>query len=345
LSTTERLRDSLAIALLSLFSLHCGAVGEPRPPLLNIPERAADFVVRQTAQGIVLEWTWPRVTTEGVPLNDLACFDVYGFELAAGSPAPDAEMFEREGRPLASMQGDDLKPYGPGERVRFVLEREPLLGKLVALGVRAESQRGRSVGFSNLVVVEVVAPPGRPEKPSVTLTRDAIVLEWLPAERAASYVVERGANPAGPFEPRGRSDSNSFRDTGYQTGETYVYRVRAIARGAAGEAEGLASEAVAITPRDTFAPDRPAGLRAVATETAVELSWEQNAEPDLAGYRLRRRQQDSEAVLVQDELLPSPSYSDRGVARGQSYAYDVTAVDEEGNESPPSEAIQVSVPD
>lgn len=344
MSTTQR-RNTLVILLLSLVSLHCGAVGEPRPPLLNIPERAEDFAARQTPQGIVLEWTWPRMTTEGVPLDDLARFDVYGFELAPGSPTPDAELFDRESRPLASMQSDQLEPYGPGERVRLVLEPEPLMGKLIALGVRAESRRGRFVGFSNLITIEVVAPPGRPEEPSVTVASDAIVLEWPAVERAAGYAVERATNEAGPFQPLGRPDSNQFRDPGYQTGGTYVYRVRAIARGAAGEAEGLASEAVAVTPRDTFAPAQPLGLRAIATETAVELSWEQSPEPDLAGYRLRRRQQDSEVVLLQDELLRSASYSDRGVARGQTYLYEVTAVDEEGNESLPSEAIQVGVPE
>jgi len=287
LSTTQR-RNTLVILLLSLVSLHCGAVGEPRPPLLNIPERAEDFAARQTPQGIVLEWTWPRMTTEGVPLDDLARFDVYGFELAPGSPTPDAELFDRESRPLASMQSDQLEPYGPGERVRLVLEPEPLMGKLIALGVRAESRRGRFVGFSNLITIEVVAPPGRPEEPSVTVASDAIVLEWPAVERAAGYAVERATNEA---------------------------------------------------------PAQPLGLRAIATETAVELSWEQSPEPDLAGYRLRRRQQDSEVVLLQDELLRSASYSDRGVARGQTYLYEVTAVDEEGNESLPSEAIQVGVPE
>jgi hypothetical protein len=344
LSTTQRLTHSLALALLCSFAAGCGAVGEPRPPLLNIPERAGDFTARQTPEGIVLQWTWPRVTTEGVLLNDLARFDVYVFELAPGSPLPDAGLFERESRPLASLQGDGLKPYSAGDRVRFVLHPEPLLGKLLSLGVRAESRRGRSVGFSNLALIQVTAPPGRPATPAVTLTRDGIAVEWPAVERASTYIVERGVAAAGPFEEIGRPGTTRFLDTGFQNGETYFYRVRAIAGTAAGEAEGPSSDGAPITPRDVFAPEKPAGLRAVATETSIELSWERNAEPDLAGYRVRRRQ-GSATVVLTEAPLESPSYSDREVGRGQEYSYQITAVDGEGNESEPSEAISVRVPE
>jgi fibronectin type 3 domain-containing protein len=76
----------------------------------------------------------------------------------------------------------------------------------------------------------------------------------------------------------------------------------------------------------------------------VELSWEQNAEPDLKGYRVRRRQQGAEPVVLTEALLESASYSDREVARGQEYAYEVIAVDGNGNESEPSEGTTVRVP-
>jgi hypothetical protein len=343
LSTTG-LTATLAVPLLCLLLSGCGAVGEPRPPLLNIPERADDFTARQTSEGIVLEWTWPRVTTEGVLLNDLDRFDIYGFELAPGSSLPDAGQFERESRPLAVMRGADLAPYNAGERVRLVLDPKPLQGKWIALGVRAESRRGRSVGFSNLALVQVTAPPGQPERPSLTLTPAAVVVEWPAVDRASSYVVERSSGAAGRFEEIGRPDGASFRDSSFQMGETYAYRVRAIAGADAGQAEGPASETAAITPRDVFAPGKPAGLRAVATETSVELAWEQNAEPDLKGYRVRRRQQGAEPVLLTETLLESASYSDREVARGQEYAYEVTAVDGNGNESEPSEKTTVRVP-
>ncbi len=284
------------------------------------------------------------MTTEGVPLNDLARFDVYGFEVAPGSPLPDAGLFERESRPLASMQGDELEPYSSGKRVRLVLDSLPLLGKWIALGVRAEGRHGRVAGFSNLALIQVTAPPGAPEKPSLTLTREGVVVEWPAVDRSSGYVIARSGDPAGPFEEIGRSETARFQDTGVQTGETYLYRVQAIAGTAPGEAGGPWSEAVSITPRDIFAPAVPAGLRAVATGPTVELSWEPNTEPDLKGYRVRRRQEGSEPAVLTPELLEAASYSDRDVTRGQQYSYQITAVDALGNESEPSEAIAVRVP-
>jgi fibronectin type 3 domain-containing protein len=211
--------------------------------------------------------------------------------------------------------------------------------------VRAESRRGRSIGFSDLVLVEVVAPPGQPGQPSATLTSDAIVVEWPAVERASGYNIERSAEPQGPFETIGQSSSTTFRDTSYRLGEPHIYRVRAIAGTAPGGAAGPPSEPVSITPSDMFAPARPSGVREVATETAVELSWEQNSEPDMAGYRVRRWQEGSEPAPIHEELLPTASYSDQDVVRGQEYLYTVTAVDQEENESEPSEAIRVRVPD
>jgi fibronectin type 3 domain-containing protein len=58
-----------------------------------------------------------------------------------------------------------------------------------------------------------------------------------------------------------------------------------------------------------------------------------------------RWQEGSEPAPVHEELLPSPSYSDTNVSRGQQYLYAVTAVDQEGNESEPSEPIQVRMPE
>jgi fibronectin type 3 domain-containing protein len=77
---------------------------------------------------------------------------------------------------------------------------------------------------------------------------------------------------------------------------------------------------------------------------AVELSWSINVEPDLAGYRVYRSEQEgARGALLTPELLPSPAYRDNSVQSGQRYWYTVTAVDRSGNESAPSLAVAVEV--
>jgi hypothetical protein len=77
---------------------------------------------------------------------------------------------------------------------------------------------------------------------------------------------------------------------------------------------------------DTTPPAAPTALTAAAGETSVALDWADNAEGDLASYRVYR----DGALLA---TRSSSSYTDAAVSAGIKYAYTVTAVDTSGNES------------
>jgi fibronectin type 3 domain-containing protein len=99
---------------------------------------------------------------------------------------------------------------------------------------------------------------------------------------------------------------------------------------------------------DTFPPRTPTGLAAVPSTDGIDLSWEPNTEPDLAGYIVYRRQVSvtGEAIGTPTRLTstptPAPAFSDRTAQPGQSYSYRVTAIDTAGNESPASTEVQES---
>ena len=85
----------------------------------------------------------------------------------------------------------------------------------------------------------------------------------------------------------------------------------------------------------TVSPDRtppapPSGLSTVAGDGFVELSWLENEEDDLAGYRLYRNGE----LIVSG--LEETSYRDETVDNGTAYSYTVAAIDTSGNESSPS---------
>ena len=332
------LSGPLAAALpCALLLLGCGSVGPPLPPLLNIPERSDDLSARQTMEGVVLEWTWPVLTTEGMPLCDLSEFAVHRLEIAGPDQVPSREQFGRNTTLAASLKDTALEPFGPGERVRIILPAKSLVGKTFAFGVRGSSSRGRTLGFSDPVVIHVVEPPGPPAAPVVTLGQDAIAIEWKAAERASAYRVFRGADPNGPFDEIGRTQETTFRDPDFQWKHHYYYLVRSYGRSATGEVEGPDSSLVDVFTQDTFPPRAPLELRTVVTANSVELSWQPNTEEDLAGYRVWRAVTSGDAVALHDELLPSPAYSDQSVEPGQPYRYAISAVDLEGNESELSE--------
>ena len=90
---------------------------------------------------------------------------------------------------------------------------------------------------------------------------------------------------------------------------------------------------------DRFPPHAPTDLRVVASESTIELSWRPNNEPDLAEYRVRRSEGAGPYVVIDIVPLGAASYSDASVESGQAYRYTITAVDRDGNESAPSDAV------
>lgn len=154
-------------------------------------------------------------------------------------------------------------------------------------------------------------------------------------------------------------------------GETYTFvanRVRPVT--VAGHLLELRSEPtppVTLTMQDTFPPRRPTGLATIPSVTReesktqdkpdgrfgrafIDLSWEPNTEPDLAGYvvyrQLARPNGDPQGLPARLTPLPisTLAYRDMAVKPAQSYIYSVTAVDASGNESPPSEPAQEGLP-
>ena len=77
-----------------------------------------------------------------------------------------------------------------------------------------------------------------------------------------------------------------------------------------------ASKPLCVTPVDTFPPAPPAGLAAVPSEGGISLIWEPNAELDLGGYLVLRREP-GDATLRQ---LTTSSDRRRAVSRYRGHA-------------------------
>jgi hypothetical protein len=131
-------------------------------------------------------------------------------------------------------------------------------------------------------------------------------------------------------------------------GSTYRYvanRVRTVTLGVHKlEIESAPSATITFAHLDIFPPQRPTGLEAIPGSdpqhpAAIDLSWEPNAETDLAGYLVYRQPLDgtgkatAPAVQLTPAPLPTPAFRDLTAEAGQSYSYQVVAVDQAGNRS------------
>ena len=133
-------------------------------------------------------------------------------------------------------------------------------------------------------------------------------------------------------------------DRATESGKPYTYIVQRIVKLPENrQAESDPSPEVSITPRDTFAPGAPTGVRAAAGVDSIELSWEGIQEEDLAGYRVYRAPPGQEFEKLADVPL-IPTYSDRAAEHGKTYRYSVTALDRAGNESPKSAVAEAAIP-
>ena len=137
----------------------------------------------------------------------------------------------------------------------------------------------------------------------------------------------------------GQAASNEYTDREVKWKTRYRYVVRPVVRTSTGVAEGGDSTVVEVTPEDRFPPSTPAGVQAAATESAADLSWNLSPEPDTAGYHVYR-----DGARLTKEPLAAPGYTDRQVRSGAQYSYEVSAVDQVGNESPRSAPVRVAIP-
>ncbi len=92
---------------------------------------------------------------------------------------------------------------------------------------------------------------------------------------------------------------------------------------------------------DTVPPNPPAGLSIGLEPDRVMISWEENAEPDLAGYRIYKSSNEQGPFrLATPQLILCPWYYDTPTPMEKTF-YKVTAVDQSGNESAYSQVIGI----
>jgi hypothetical protein len=134
--------------------------------------------------------------------------------------------------------------------------------------------------------------------------------------------------------------SHTQRGVPYGVERCYVVRTRTMV----GELPviGQASPPTCIVPVDSFPPEPPGGLIAVAGEAAISLVWDPGSDEDLAGYLvLRRTTSDDTLQLLTDEPIDRTAYRDDSVVPNERYVYAVQAVDDAvpANVSPASSEV------
>jgi hypothetical protein len=344
----------------------CAAQGPPRPPRVQVPERVRDLVVRQVGRSLELSFTPPALATDGEGLTkplEVEIFREITVRGTAQSNSNSAISAPTTSSPWVALEASGLARLAPGQKVVYVdrlseSQFASLLESTLSYRVRALTRgfRGRAIlsEVSNRAAATLLDVAGRVLNLSVAPTEKALSLSWQAPTRAlsgapvahlAGYRVYRNEKPKpDSFNVIGESKDPALLDPHFEFGRTYSYKVRAVFKQGTQEAESEDAEPVELTPKDIFPPQTPQGLTALYTVGAVELIWNANLEPDLAGYNVYRRQDGKPSQRVNKDLVRTPIYRDPAIEAQGHYFYRVTAVDLSGNESKPSTETQADTP-
>jgi hypothetical protein len=303
----------------------CGYIGEPLPPALRRPVVVTDLAAVQRGSKIIIQFTIPKVTTEDLPIK--ANEDI---ELRIGPPNNPFDM-------AAWQRTSDRVPVSAKDTGAYIeWPAAKWYGKTVDIAVNVHGPTGHTAGWSAMAMVPVVPALPIPEALAATDAPDAVHIEWHAA--APEFRVFRRLENEVNWNQIGTSTQPSYTDGTIEYGKSYQYLVQSIEKTGATYAESELSNAKSFKPTDKFAPAVPAGLTAVPGTRSIELVWERNTEKDFASYRVYRGGQ-----LIAGSLT-APAYSDRDAKQGVKYGYQVSALDNAGNESAKSPLVEGAIP-
>lgn len=207
--------------------------------------------------------------------------------------------------------------------------------------IKARDGSGNTSPASATVSVNTLAPP--PAAPTglqaVNVKDTTAGLTWTASAGSTSttdYDIYRNNQKVATVN----SPSVSFSDTGLSANTSYSYVVKAR------DAAGVSSDPSNVVTIKTLAPDaiaptKPANLKLLSsTGTSVTLAWTASTDNvGVTGYRIYKV---GTAVPLKTATATSDTVSN--LTKNTQYSFYVTAVDQAGNESAPSNTIKVRTP-
>jgi len=284
----------------------CGKVGDPKPPINRTPKPVSDLSVQQSGYKVTLYWTNPARYIGDDVATDLAFVHILrnGVEIAKD--------------PVSA----------PGKPQSYELDVTNNLNSELPFAIQIETQRGKASALSNAASIIPVDVPGTPKNLRAKTDQLRIILDWEPPDRnsalATGYLVQRSDRPAPVF-----LTARHFEDAEFEKTKTYNYIVTAVFDESK-RIPGLGGAALSVMAIDTTPPSAPTGLEVKPVgDGGVFLQWQLNPERDVTQYLVFRSDK-TDYIAAR----PVDGYQDSDYQPGLSYW--LKAVDESGNESPPS---------
>jgi len=362
-----RPQTSGCIVLLAaaLWLTGCGKRRPPQPPAERVQQRTELLSGVQRGNQVLLSWPAPLRNAPSSSVQSIRRIDVY--RLAEKPSAPlslTEEEFAARSPLIGSVTYDQIKSGKDSLTYTDTLE---LAGEPTRLryAVRYVNQSGQRAAFSNFLHIEpaariaqapILMPSGK------EISETGIILTWQPPPANIDgsvpvnllgynvYRVDESQTDIGQSPINAAIVSTTqFVDKNFKFGVDYRYVVRAVSLGTEGaQVESLNSNVLSISPRDIFPPSAPGPVTIAGAPGRLSIFFPANPEPDVAGYNIFRSTDPNlpreKWTKLNSTLSTKTTFLDDSVESGKTYYYYITAVDQVGNVSPPSDVKSETVP-
>jgi hypothetical protein len=268
----------LSFVLVPLFFLTaCGKKGEPTLRAYEKPQPPALFQSFHREEKIVFQWDYPAA-------KETAIEDF----ILLKSTGTDFEILAHIDKSKRSYEETDFET---GREYRY---------KIVA-----RNFRGIYSDDSNILRIRPMDVPPPPSNLSFSLSGNSLLLNWTPVEKGLLYNIykssEKGKYGLTPVIGSPVSD-NSFRDV-FNINKTVFYTIRSLRAGETRD-EGAQSAELKVDPSELI-PSAPKNIRYQVLPDRVFLSWDEAEESWVTRFRIYRRTDSQDYLLIGETQVPT----------------------------------------
>jgi len=322
----------------TVWSMSCSAQGNPKE-MESIAKGGIESIIRS----LVYRWKSEGATTAwGIklpPLEALGRYRYITFRVPEYTETGVKEYIVSRST-AASGAYEEIKRLRTKRRASFSFkDRDVQTDCTYLYRYRVITKQGFISPFSEAAKARTKPVPQAPTGLRASgIQARGVSLSWKPnpEKDIQRYIIYRSDAAGKEYKkieahPGNKTD---FIDTKLADGKTYYYKIKAV------DADGLESEfSQTISAMTKALPPSPKAIKAEGGKGRITISWEAVSEAEITRYYIYRKKA---FRFKRIGVTRTITYTDANLRNGNTYRYKVTAVDNDGLESPFSQEVSAT---